>query len=174
MSFYTFKRGSVVCVDFSPQIGSEIKGRHFAVVLTKRDTSANELLTVIPLTSKYHKYHLDLGDEIKRGIYDKIKEDIIELQISYCSVDNEKYPDESLKIEKNANEYQKIIKRYQLLKEHTYAKVHQITTISKKRILKPVNKYDPIRKLKVSNEVMDMLDNKILELFTQVDKKKIQ
>lgn len=54
--------------DFSPQIGSEIRGKHFAIVLTKKDRKTNELLTAVPLTSEPHKYHLDLGDEIKKSI----------------------------------------------------------------------------------------------------------
>ena len=105
--FYTFKRGTVVLVDFSPQIGSEIKGKHFAIVLTKRDRSSNELLTVIPLTSKYHKHHIDFGDEIYKSIYTKL------------------------------------------------------------RIIKPLNQFDPIRTLKVSNEVMDKIDKAIIDLFTK-------
>ena len=62
-----------------------------------------------------------------------------------------------------------VIERYSSLKEHTYAKVHQITTISKKRIVKPVNRLDPIRKLKVSNEVLYRIDKKIMELLTDID-----
>lgn len=41
-------------------------------MLTKRDRNSNELLTVIPLTSKYHKHQLDLGDEIKNTIYARL------------------------------------------------------------------------------------------------------
>lgn len=57
--------------------------------------------------------------------------------------------------------------RYKSLKEHTYGKPHQITTISKYRIVRPINKLDPIRKLTVSNEVMDKIDKAIIELFTK-------
>lgn len=61
-----------------------------------------------------------------------------------------------------------VIMRYTSLKKHTYAKVHQITTISKYRIVKPINQLDPIRKLTVSNEVMDKIEDKIKELFFKV------
>ncbi|MEG0329483.1 MAG: type II toxin-antitoxin system PemK/MazF family toxin [Longicatena sp.] len=151
MAFYTFKRGTVVMVDFSPQVGSEIKGNHFAIVLTKRDRNSNELLTVIPLTSKHHKYHLDLGDEIKKTIFTRLN-----------VANNINYVTENIMLQ---NE---VIMRYTSLKKHTYAKVHQITTISKYRIVKPINQLDPIRKLTVSNEVMDKIEDKIKELFFKV------
>ena len=35
MKFQRFKRGSVVMVEFSPSMVSEIKGKHLAIVLTK-------------------------------------------------------------------------------------------------------------------------------------------
>lgn len=60
-----------------------------------------------------------------------------------------------------------IIKRYKQLKEHTYGKPNQITTISKFRIVKPINEIDPIRKLKVSNVVMDKIDKAIIDLYTK-------
>lgn len=134
--------------NFSPQVGSELKGKHFAIVLTKKDRFTNELLTVIPLTSKAHKYHLDLDSEIKKAIFDKIND---------IPMDDE-------------DKHYAVLKRYETLKEHTYAKVHQITTISKLRVLKPVNDLDPIRKLRVSDETMDKLDAKIKELFTRDSK----
>ena len=169
MNYYTFKRGSVVFVDFSPQIGSEIKGKHFAIVLTKKDRASNELLTVIPLTSKFHEYHLDLGDEIKKSIYNNIFESLEDVVAGMLSISEDTSYDEVLELEKRKELCSQVSKRYLKLQEHTYAKVHQITTISKKRIMKPVNQFDPIRKLKVSNEVMDLLDKKIIELFTKVD-----
>ena len=49
MKFQRFKRGSVVMVEFSPSMGSEIKGKHLAIVLTKNDSPNNGVLTVIPL-----------------------------------------------------------------------------------------------------------------------------
>lgn len=167
MNFYTFKRGTVVMADFSPQVGSELKGKHFAIVLTKRDRSTNELLTVVPLTSKGNKHHLDLGDEIQKSIHSSIISRINQLPKMINNQFNENI---------STNEFDEynimcseIIQRYASLKEHTYAKVHQLTTISKKRITKPVNKLDPIRKLKVSNKVLQLIDKKIVELLTGID-----
>ena len=168
MNFYTFKRGTVVMANFSPQVGSEIKGKHFAIVLTKKDRNNNELLTVIPLTSKYHKYHLDLVDEIKNSIWTGIS--VVQNNMHRDLSNKDIPPLELLEITTEASQMQMaVLRRYVGLKEHSYAKIHQITTISKLRIVKPVNVLDPIRRLKVSNEVLDKIDKKIVELFTTID-----
>ncbi|MEG0276069.1 MAG: type II toxin-antitoxin system PemK/MazF family toxin [Coprobacillus sp.] len=164
--YYTFKRGTVVMVDFSPQVGSEIKGKHFAIVLTKKDRNTNELLTVIPLTSKYHIYHIDFGNEIYDSIYKKLMLSVEEVVKAYCNLDDdnkEKKNELTLQLEM----CNQISDRYKLLKEQTYGKPHQITTISKIRIVKPINRIDPIRKLQVSNEVMNKIDESIIALFTK-------
>ena len=48
----------------------------------------------------------------------------------------------------------------------SFALVQNITTISKTRIKKPVNHYDPIKKLIADSLILDLIDNKIIELFT--------
>ena len=50
--YQKYKRGSVVMVNFGTNIGYELSGNHFAIVLNKDDNNKNGLLTVIPLTSK--------------------------------------------------------------------------------------------------------------------------
>ena len=163
-NFYTFKRGSIVMVNFSPQVGSEIKGYHFAIVLTKKDRYNNELLTVLPLTSKYHKYHIDFGNEIKNSFYNTIVDELEKVLQNYSDMNNQTNNKE---LKNKLDLCQQVYIRYQQLKEHTFGKPHQITTISKKRILKPINALDPIRSIKASNEIMDKIDKSIIELFTK-------
>lgn len=62
MKFQRFKRGSVVMVEFSPSMGSEIKGKHLAIVLTKNDSPNNGVLTVIPLSSKNKPCYVPIGN----------------------------------------------------------------------------------------------------------------
>ena len=62
MKFRRFKRGNVVMVEFSPSMGSEIKGKHLAIVLTKNDSPNNGVLTVIPLSSKNKPYYVPIGN----------------------------------------------------------------------------------------------------------------
>ena len=49
-------------VEFSPSMGSEIKGKHLAIVLTKNDSPNNGVLTVIPLSSKNKPYYVPIGN----------------------------------------------------------------------------------------------------------------
>jgi len=133
----------------------------------KLDSKYNELLTVIPLTSKEHKNHLDLGDEVKNSIY-KIMSCVI--SNANKDINNIQDPFNALEISTDFCDMQiEILKKYASLKEHTYAKVNQITTISKRRIIKPVNVIDPIRRLKISDKALNQIDEKILETFTNID-----
>ena len=66
----------------------------------------------------------------------------------------------------NANKFIVVAKMYQKMGVDFYAMVQNISTINKLRVLKPINKYDPILKIRVSDEIMTMLDNKLIELFT--------
>lgn len=45
-----------------------------------------------------------------------------------------------------------------------------ITTISKTRLLKPINEYDIIGKALCPNEVLNIIDNDIIQKFTKTDK----
>lgn len=67
--YTTFKHGSVVMVNFGPNIGSELSGNHFAIVLNGKDKRENNLLTVVPLSSKDHSNYLSLGNELFSSIY---------------------------------------------------------------------------------------------------------
>ena len=55
--FPKFKRGTIVYVKFGINIGSELSGNHFAIVLDKYDKVTKSTLTVIPLSSKNNKYY---------------------------------------------------------------------------------------------------------------------
>ena len=67
----------------------------------------------------------------------------------------------------NANKFIVVAKIYQKMGVDSYAMVQNISTINKLRVLKPINKYDPILKIRVSDEIMTILDNKLIELFTK-------
>ena len=55
--FPKFKRGTIVYVKFGINIGSELSGNHFAIVLDKYDKVTKSTLTVVPLSSKNNKYY---------------------------------------------------------------------------------------------------------------------
>lgn len=64
----TFKRGSIIKVNLGFNIGHELGGLHYCIVLDKFDNPKNGTLNIIPLTSKknkkYPKSAIDLGNEI--------------------------------------------------------------------------------------------------------------
>lgn len=52
------------------------------------------------------------------------------------------------------------------LKHGSIALVSQITTISKIRIYNPLNKQDLLSSIKLTPDHMDMIDKKVVELYT--------
>lgn len=58
--FPKFNRGTIVYVKFGINIGAEMSGNHFAIVLDKYDKETKSTLTVVPLSSKEKKYYQKL------------------------------------------------------------------------------------------------------------------
>jgi hypothetical protein len=121
---------------------------HFAIVLNNYDNYKNNVLTVIPLTSTYSKYNLNLN----YLIYDLIEN--IKQQI-------EKNQDNPVITKKLYN----VLDYYKSNSKHTYACTSLITTISKTRILSPLNEYDIIGRKKCSVEILNLIDNDIKDKF---------
>lgn len=220
-NYQKYKRGSVVMVNFGTNIGYELSGNHFAIVLNKDDNYRNGLVTVIPLTSKNKKHYLELNDSILdlvsnaqkkyndklnesqqlykihkeefKNVYNEAKEKINEIR-DIMSKDNylsqyenkldkmlndvtERISDlqelkeitvqESKEIKKNMDKFFAVLDKYNEKDKVSYAMVRNITTISKLKILKPINKYDPIGKIRISNESLDKIDVEINKIFTR-------
>lgn len=51
-TYKVYKRGEIIYVDFPDKDGHEIRGPHYAVIMTRKDNYKNPLINVIPLTSK--------------------------------------------------------------------------------------------------------------------------
>ena len=54
---------------------------HFAIVLNNYDNPKNNVLTVIPLTSKPSKYNLDLKNLVINKLIEKIKKELVKIGI---------------------------------------------------------------------------------------------
>ena len=67
------KRGNIIMVDFGINLGSELSGIHFAIVLNNDDNYNVDNVTVIPLTSKPGYKRLKLGMILKRTVLLKIE-----------------------------------------------------------------------------------------------------
>lgn len=149
--FNRYSRGRIVKVRFGVNIGSEFSGEHFAIVISKKDTAYNPILHVIPITSKKHKACIDIGNVLINN------EEIKKLQ-------------SLLKSTQNNTEKKKIktcLKYYSNRSRVTsYAIVEHMKTISKLAIMKPLNEYDYINKLKLSDEKLKEITNEILKEYT--------
>lgn len=170
MKYQRYKRGQIVLVDFSPSMGCELRGKHFAIVLTKNDSPNNGVLTVIPLSSKSKPYYLDVGNIVANQIYPQIIYLLKDFTIVLESLKELDSKDEQnmktiITVLNNYKEFKKIADIYMKKNKRSYALVQNITTISKMRIKKPVNQYDPIKKLVVDSLILDLIDKKIKELF---------
>ena len=75
-SYYKYKRGTIVFVDFGIGIGSEFSLPHFAIVLNNKDNPKNGLLTVVPLSSKSKKGYVDLGKDLINNLMETVCDDL--------------------------------------------------------------------------------------------------
>ena len=63
-----FRQGTVVMIDYGVTIGDELGGKHFGVVLNNDDTKYKRKVTVVPLSSHWHRGYIDLGYDLMSGI----------------------------------------------------------------------------------------------------------
>lgn len=216
--YWAYSRGSIIKVDFGFNVGHEIGGTHYAIVINKKDSIYSGTLNVIPLTSKkekkkIRKHEIDLGNEFYAivehrleatdrtlhifNLYDSdlnkqlhlfyeefgyefcIFNDIIsnkyfaiyiELQIEKNSSVNyellkEKFDLRKQFYSKEAISSQNLRKELSFMKSGTIAKIDQMTTISKKRIINPVKSHHALNNIKLFDSTMDRINNKIKELY---------
>lgn len=189
--FKYYRRGQIIQVKFEPQTGYEIKGIHYAIVITKRDQPYIGTLTVVPLTSKSGNHLTPIGSCISDSVflellreknyyYDlllkaKVQTERIQKAGSVLEATTQ---DELNQIERDLKAYLDNIKyfddlenKYKNIKKSSYANIYQITTIDKSKIVNPMNHLDPIKRIKAPDSVMDKIDKGIIEAFTQVKEK---
>lgn len=164
INYKTYRRGTLIKTDFGVNLGSEMSQIHFAIVLNNYDNPRNNVLTVIPLTSTYSKFNLDLGTLIIEKLINKIKQEIIKLGYNE---ELDKLDKLSLDTKVKLNKLDNLLSYYKSSIKSTYACPNLITTISKSRILKPINEFDIIGKERCSADIMDKIDNCIVENFTK-------
>lgn len=167
--YRVYKRGTIIKADFGVGIGSEMSQVHFAVVLSKNDNPKNNVLTVLPLTSKSGKHNLYLGTLIIDTLTKKMEDEIKNLY-NNKDIENNKTNQEiidyySVQIKK----MNFILKYYEKNLKASFGCTNLITTISKTRLLKPINEYDIIGKTLCPDEVLNIIDNDIIQKFTKLD-----
>ena len=179
-NFKIYRRGQIIQVKFEPQVGFEIKGIHYAIVVTNKDQPYIGTLTVIPLTSKKGNHLLSIGDWMSSDIfrylndemnyYRKLLDQLQEEINSNPNYDKVVFTKNVRAFQQNIDYFKKLLKKYKNVSKNSYANVFQITTIDKSRVVNPCNKLDPIDKIKAPSEVMDLIDNAIVKSFTNKNK----
>jgi hypothetical protein len=165
-----YSRGDVIKVNLGFNIGNELGGLHYCIVLSKYDNTRNGTLNVIPLTSKkdnkkYDSSSLNLGKELYNVFQGKIEKEKQKLQQILDEL--EKIKDIPINIQNIIEKEQKYIEKMEneisKMKKDSIALINQITTISKQRICK-----DTIRRnVKISSNSLDLIDKQIIKFFTK-------
>lgn len=166
MQYRTFKRGTIIKVDFGVSLGSEMSQVHFAIVLNNYDNPKNNVLTVLPLTSKQNKYNLDLGNLVFEKMLIQARKEIANIGKEEEMKELKKTPETMVRIKK----LDTLLSYYESNKKNTFACCNLVTTISKTRILKPINEYDIIGKTRCSKVIMNLIDSKLNEIFLKIQK----
>ena len=188
-----YNRGDIVKVNLGFNIGNEEGGLHYCVVLDVINAKKYSTLTVVPLTSQKTNKTIPnsailLGTEIydnlsiknknlKENAIKKSKEYADELKIISAlpeSNEDEKIIknvklnniSEKMKLLKNDIDLiDKVEKEISQMKNGSIALINQITTISKQRIYNPKSDVDVLAGIRLSNNSLDLIDEKIKKLF---------
>ena len=165
-----YSRGDVIKVNLGFNIGNELGGLHYCIVLNKYGNTRNGALNIIPLTSrkdnkKYDSSSVNLGKELYIVFQDKIEKEKQKLQQILSEL--EKIEDIPINIQNIIEKEQKYIEKMESeiskMKKDSIALINQITTISKQRIFK-----DTVRRnVKISSESLDLIDKQIIKFFTK-------
>lgn len=178
-----FYRGSIVSVSLGFNLGAEMGGLHYAIVL--RDSNRkNPNLVIMPLSSlkpntniaKLRPSEIFLGDEIFSMVQAKYKalktsiptELSLLKQLAGTSPKDNSILSRIEELEKKVLLLDKTIKKLAVLKHGSIAVANQITTISKMRVKDPTNKYDILYGLKLSASKINLIDQVIVNLYTSV------
>ena len=172
-----YKRGDMIKVNLGFNIGNELGGLHYCVVINKTDNLSYGTLNVVPLSSIkpdkiYSEYDINLGNELYNLLSTKFNNNLVALNRKLLGISKLDLHDQaSIKLSAELNAeliyLQKLALELQKMKEGSIARITQITTISKQRIYNPKSKRDILSGIKLSNACMDLIDNKIKEIFTK-------
>lgn len=169
-----YEQGQIIFVDFGCGIRHEFSYPHYAIVLNTKDRKKNDLLTVVPLTSKKEKHNT--LKEWEHEISYPIKNLLIDKVLSDFNLYGDKYVqlrDKVIAFAKNSSSLSKdeYAKRYSALvdagvkeiyssnkdvmdfaekmSKGTIVELNQIKTISKSRIIFPVKKSHALYDIKI-------------------------
>lgn len=180
IKFLSYERGRIVKINFGLNIGAELSGPHYALVLTKNDNPISQKLTVIPFTSKNGKNHLRVHFNVSKELISylafnhvkyvsNVEETNFNIFIPFIA--GQRFPVthhpsyRNPKILLSSADKEKVFKKItnltRKMKSINYLKLDNITTVSKFRIFKPSYELDPLKNLRVYPEDMEFIDKEI-------------
>ena len=164
----TYSRGDVVKVNLGFNIGNEMGGLHYCIVLSKNDNHSFGTLNVVPLTSVkdgkvYPKYSVGLGNELYQLLNQKYTSLLTRLE---CKIKNDSFTNIDLFLEELCY-LEKIKNEIEIMKSESVALINQITTISKQRIYDPINNFGALSKIRLSSASLDKIDVEIKRMLTK-------
>lgn len=173
-----YPQGSIIDVNFGFRVGSELGGRHYAIVLDRKNSKESQTITVVPLSSlknerqKKLKYNVLLGEslynlmvaKIKMQKYENSKEFLNLIKVD-ANLSKEEAATSIKKVQELTLAQDKALKRLYKLKKGSFASLGQITTISKMRIMDPLHPTDSLYNIKLPKEEFDKISARIKSLY---------
>lgn len=164
-----YDRGSVVQVDLGFNLGREYGGLHYAIVLNKKDTKQNPVLTVVPISSikknkKWRIHDVDLSDTIYLAIQLKTQTMINTIEEQIKNIEN---LDKSTihKLEQKIQEEKDCLKMATKLNKGSFAICNQVTTIDKMRIKNPTKDTSPLYGIKIPEELLNKISDTLQKMY---------
>lgn len=182
-----YEQGQIIFVDFGCGIKHEFSYPHYAIVLNAHDRKKNDLLTVVPLTSKKPKHNQlknwehEIAYPIQNLLVDKVTNDfnlystkynelrdkIIALGKIGPTIDKHKFAEQYSKlIEIGVNEIyannKDIMEFADKMSKGSIVETNQIKTISKSRIIFPTKKSHPLYDIKIHPSDLSIIQYKLV------------
>lgn len=193
-----YKRGDVVKANLGYNVGNELGGIHYAVVIDKENKHRSGMITIVPLSSRKERVYerdIDLGNDLYKQLNTKLttlkksanaeNEKLEELIRLIKAMAESQFPD---KIENEANvkkaeqvfdqicnQQAELLQKIDLLKNMqdeidrmktgSIAKVEQITSISKMRIINPKQTGNVLHNISLSAASMKLINSRLQELY---------
>lgn len=181
-----YKRGEIIKANLGYNIGSEEGGLHYCVIIDADNKQSSPIVTVIPLTSlkdgkadKLPRSSVYIGTEIFDSLKTKVDNGAKAARKDLNAITDE--IDGGKKLEEVSEALDELAERINMLnkmqneiskmKKGSIALVSQITTISKIRIVDPKKNADVLSGIRLKPETLDLLDDKIRQLYIKKDKK---
>lgn len=171
----SYKRGDVIKANLGYNIGNEEGGLHYCIVADKSNSMSSGIITVIPLTSDkgkpLHFSEVNLGNEIYINFSEKYNNLNLKLATKINKIVEAKGA--GIKLEQiddamlDLRLLTKIKDELAKMKKGSIAIVSQITTISKQRIYDPQRTGDILSGLRISDESLDLINNKLKQLYVK-------